>query len=625
MNYQSWFIASLRSLMSRFNAADRLTPHPLAKVSSVSLSNSSKYTGKGFVGFAFIVDYLVDIRTIPCYYWNINFKTKPMQVRWNYKLQPNKGQSALMDEWLVTLRKHRNYCLAERKRGFEGNNLESVEPIGYNYGAYCDTSLEKVLHLGKAQDRTFRETRIEYDSYCPLTCSVVKHGVLPERINLSQAIKFSKPNSLNGEMKISWDSIGGIQSKRTTQLRSENYFYGRIDSDVLQSNLAKLDTAYSGFFKHQRGFPAFRKASNFKTFQFKPGRCKVEVNRSSNNQKCYSHIYLPGIGRMRYLDSRAIPESADIRTITVMKKTDGWHISVLLKIEDELPVLGSSEVVESAVGIDMGINRLIALSNGSFVENPRFATNKRTGRRLRIRQRRVNRKVKGSNNRRKAGIAVAKLHQRISNQRDDYQWKAAHKVVAAGDVIVREDLNIKAMKSRCKPKRVKGRFMPNGQSAKRGLNRSISDASWGSQFEKIEWVAAKAGKPVIAVNPKHTSQECSACGHVSKTNRQGEKFVCESCGHIDHADTQASRTILKRAKLKFVSTDIKSLRRDSAKVTAVKYDSAQLGERSQGSNGISKAAKSAVLGSPQVEHLFKTTMPEKPISAMQSPLQLSLF
>ena len=516
---------------------------------------------------------------------------RPMQVRWNYKLQPNKGQSALMDEWLVTLRKHRNYCLAERKRGYEGNNLESVEVVEYGYGAYCDI-----------------ESRIEYGAYCPLTCSVVKHGVLPERIDLSQAIKFSKPNSLTGEIKISWDSVGGIQSKRTTQLRSENYFYGRIDSDVLQSNLAKLDTAYTGFFKHQRGFPAFRKASNFKTFQYKPGRCKIEVNRSSNNQKCYSHIYLPGIGRTRYLDSRAIPENADIRTITVMKKTDGWHISVLLKTEDELPALGSSEVVESAVGIDMGINRLIALSNGSFVENPRFATNKRTRRRLRIRQRRINRKVKGSNNRRKAGIDVAKLHQRIANQRDDYQWKAAHKVVAAGDVIVREDLNIKGMKSRCKPKRVKGRFMPNGQSAKRGLNRSISDASWGSQFEKIEWVAAKAGKPVLLVNPKYTSQECSACGHISKANRQGEKFVCESCGHIDHADTQASRTILKRAKLKFVSRDVNSLLRDSQKVTAVRYDSAQLGERSQGSNGISKAM-----------------VPEKPISAMQSPLQLSLF
>ena len=146
--------------------------------------------------------------------------------------------------------------------------------------------------------------------------------------------------------------------------------------------------------------------------------------------------------------------------------------------------------------------------------------------------------------------------------------------------------------------------MANGQSAKRGLNRSISDASWGSQFAKIEWVAAKTGKPVIAIDPKYTSQECSSCGHVSRANRDGEKFICEECGYTAHADTQAARTILRRAKLKFVSTDNKSLRGDSPKVTAVKYDSACEGERSQGSNGISKA-----------------TMPEKPISPMQLSLQ----
>lgn len=498
---------------------------------------------------------------------------RPMQVRWNYKLQPNRSQADLMAEWLVTLRKHRNYCLAERKRGFETNNQNADKPIMYLWGSYCEL-----------------DTKFVSGAYSPLTCPVLKHGVLSSELT-----------KRSGTV---WGNVSDIQSKRTTELRHESEWYARIDSDVLQSNLAKLDTAYSGFFKHKRGFPAFRKVANFKTFQYKPGRCKFEVNRSSNKRKCYSHIYLPGIGRMRYLDSRAIPESAEIRTVTVIKKTDCWYISVLLKIDDELPVLGSAELVESAVGIDVGINRLIALSNGLFVENPRFATNKRTRRRLRIRQRRVNRKVKGSINRSKAGIKVAKLHKKITDKRDDYQWKAAQKVVRAGDVIVREDLNIKGMKSRCKPKKIKGRFMANGQSAKRGLNRAISDASWGSQFTKIEWVAAKKGKPVIAVNPKHTSQECSACGHVSKANRDGEKFICEECGYTAHADTQAARNILRRAKLKFVSTDVKSLLRDSQKVTAVRYDSAQLGERSQGSNGTSKA---------------KT--PEKPISAVQLSLQ----
>jgi putative transposase len=499
-----------------------------------------------------------------------------------------------MAEWLVTLRKHRNFCLAERKRGFETNNQDADQAVMYFWAAHCDL-----------------ETRFVSGAYSPLTCPVVKHGVMSADLT-----KNSKSSGLI------WGSAADVQSKRTTQLRAESHWYRRINSDVLQGNLAKLDTAYSGFFQHKRGFPAFRKVSNFKTFQFKPGQVKITVNRSSNKQRCYSHAYFPGLGNMRYLDSRSIPVDADIRTVTVMKEVDGWYMSVLLNLPEFLPEIAAIESVKSAVGIDVGINKLISLSDGSFVSNPRFATNKRIRRRLRIRQRRVNRKVKGSNNRQLAGIEVAKLHKKIADKRNDYQWKAAKKVVDTSEAIVHEDLNIKGMKSRCKPKRVKGRFMPNGQSAKRGLNRSISDASWGELFSKIAWLATKSGKPVLSVNPKFTSQECSACHHISQSNRDGEKFVCEECGHIDHADTQASRTILGRANLKLrssggrvprpcqepkhVSKDVKNLRGDSAKVTLVSYDSASSGERNQGKNCKSKA-----------------TVPEKQI--LIEPLQLQLF
>jgi putative transposase len=499
-----------------------------------------------------------------------------MQVRWNYKLQPNKGQQALMGEWLVTLRKHRNYCLRERQRGFESNNQGSDQALIYEYGAFCDIG-----------------TCIEYLSFCPLTCPVVKHGVM--------SAELTKTNKAG---VVLWGSASDVQSKKTSELRIENRFYSRIYSGVLQSNLAKLDTAYSGFFTHKRGFPAFRKVANFNSFQYKPGQAKLTVNRQGK-KRCYSHIYLPGLGDMRYLDSRTIAEDTDIRTVTVLKEPDGWYISVLLNLPEPLPETCSLETVDSAIGIDVGINKLVTLTDGSFIENPKLATNKKTRRQLRIRQRRVNRKVKGSNNRKKAGIVVAKLHKKIVDKRNDLGWKAAKRIVRIADAIVREDLNIKGMKSRCKPKRVKERFLPNGQSAKRGLNRSISDASWGELFAKIGWLAAKVGKPVLAINPKHTSQECSACGHISKANRDGEKFVCEECGHIDHADTQASRTILKRANLTFVSTRHKNLPADCGKVTLVSYDAASNGKRHQGKNCISKA------------------LPEKQI--LFEPLQLRLF
>ena len=528
-----------------------------------------------------------------------------MQVRWNYKLQPNKGQQALMAEWLVTLRKHRNYCLRERQIGFESNNQSSDQAVMYGYGAFSDIN-----------------TKIEYHSFCPLTCPVVKHGVMSAQLTKTRSSiegSFRPEDFANKLGVVLWGSASDIQSKRTSELRIENSFYSRIYSGVLQGNLAKLDTAYSSFFTHKRGFPAFRKVSNFNSFQYKPGQAKLTVNRSSKSRKSYSHIYLPGLGNMRYLDSRTIPENADIRTVTVMKEADGWYISVLLNLPESLPEIAPIETVNSAVGIDVGINKLVALTDGSFVENPRFVTNKKSQRQLRIRQRRVNRKAKGSNNRKKAGISVAKLHKKVADKRNDSQWKAANKVVETADAIVREDLNIKGMKSRCKPKKFIGRFMPNGQSAKRGLNRSISDASWGELFAKIGWLAAKSGKPVLAVNPKHTSQECSSCGHISKANRDGEKFVCEGilrgnnssakmpqeCGHIDHADTQASRTILKRANLSFVSKDVKNLGADCPKVTLVRDDAASNGKRHQGKNCISKV------------------IPEKQI--LFEPLQLQLF
>jgi putative transposase len=469
-----------------------------------------------------------------------------------------------MGEWLVTLRKHRNYCLRERQRGFETNNQHNDEAVCYGFAAYCEM-----------------DTRLEVGAFSPLTCPVLRHGVLSTQ-NLTK-LKDGK-----------WLTVGGVQSARTTELRSENPWYGRINADVLQGNLAKLDAAYNGFFSHKRGFPAFRKVSNFNSFQYKPKVAKLTVNRSSNHKRCYSHVYLPGIGNMRYLDSRSIPIDADIRTITVMKEVDGWYMSVLLVLADELPPV-EGRTIQSSVGIDVGINKLVSLSDGSFVGNPKFATNKKTRRQLRIRQRRVNRKVKGSKNRRKAGIEVAKLHKKIADKRNAYQWNAANKIVNTADAVVHEDLNIKGMKSRCKVKRSNGRAIPNGQSAKRGLNRSISDASWGSLFDKVGWLAAKQGKPVLPVNPRHTSQECSACHHVSKLNRDGEKFVCEQCGHIDHADTQASRTINKRAGFEFVSNrhkkpthDRKCLAGDSRKVTPI-IDSARKSKRNQARNCISKA------------------------------------
>jgi putative transposase len=351
-----------------------------------------------------------------------------MQVRWNYKLQPNHEQDAQMSDWLITLRKHRNFSLRERGDGWNTNNRDADQPVSYAWGAFCDM-----------------ESQVEYGVCCPLTCPVVKHGVIPHQLKDEQLLKHSK------KQKVSWDSASGLQSKRTTQLRKESPWYEQIDSAVLQRNLARLDAAFTGFWKHQRGFPAYRTAATFKSFEYKPGRCQFTVMGVRSGKHRYSRVYLPGIGSMRYFDSRPIPDGAEVRTVTVIHKADGWHISVLLKLPQVSPEPKPLEECTGVNGLDRGINKLIASSDGSFAENPRFATNRKTKRRLRIRQRRVNRKQKGSKNRAKAGKRVAKLHQNITYKREAYHWQAAVKEVKKADVIALETLNIKGMKARCKP------------------------------------------------------------------------------------------------------------------------------------------------------------------------------
>jgi putative transposase len=169
-------------------------------------------------------------------------------------------------------------------------------------------------------------------------------------------------------------------------------------------------------------------------------------------------------------------------------------------------------------------------------------------RRRRIRGRRASRKIKGSNRRTKAYKQLAKLEHQVACQREDYQWKLAGKLVKRFDLIIFEALNIKGMKSRCKPKQDEetGKYLKNNQSAKRVLNRLISDASWGNLIQKVEILAEKSGVLVHEVNPHHTSQQCSQCGYTSPSNRNGEKFICEQCSYAEDADVQASVNILNR-------------------------------------------------------------------------------
>ncbi|MBR8833356.1 MAG: transposase [Stigonema ocellatum SAG 48.90 = DSM 106950] len=468
-----------------------------------------------------------------------------MQIRWNFKLLPNQQQEATLEDWLVTLRKHRNYALRERKDGFETNNAVADQQIIYAYGSYCEL-----------------DSKIEYGSCCPLTCPVLKHGVIPQ--NLELAFKESKIRDKETKKVLStnkgWDSASGIQMKITSQLRQSLDSFAAIDSCVLQRNIANLDTAYTNFWKHKRGFPQFLRRLD--SFEYKPGRVLLR-----NIRKNYASAYLPGIGDVKFHNSRDLSLIQDLRTCTIKREGSNWYISMLVDIPLVLPELKPLDECKSVVGIDVGINKLVALSDGSFQENKRTATNTRKARRLAMRQRAISRKQKGSKNKIKAITKLAKQKHKIAQSRDGYNWQVASTIVKTADVVGREDLNIKNMVKRAKPKHDgNGGYKRNGGSQKTGLNRVIQDAAWGDIFSKIAWLALKAGKPVVPVPAKYSSQECPSCGHVDKSNREGEKFLCVVCKHTSHADTKASRIISKRVGLVFPQNQ-KTLPADGGKVT----------------------------------------------------------
>ncbi len=429
-----------------------------------------------------------------------------------YKLKPSNSQSEKMNDWLNMLRAFYNFCLRDRIEAYE----QVRSPIMGNY-----SRLDKQAEC------------------CPLTCSVSKSA--------SVGYPWSNKNQKR--------SAGHQQSSYLPELKTLRPWYKEIDANVQQMNLRRLNAAFSKFFDGDGGYPKFKTLSKFRSFSYVPGQVKIEGNK----------VKFPGLGWMRFFLSRPLPEGFAVRTVTIRRKSDGWYMSVRLEnkdVPDTQPI--DTKQVKTVIAADLGIRKLVSLSNGQTVANPQYA--KKLERTKAIRQRRASRKVKGSKNRAQAYQKLAKIDQKISNQRSDYHWKVANKLCRLADAVIFEDLNVKSMMARCQLKQdASGKYLKNNQAQKRGLNRVIADAAWGELKLKTKAVAAKLGLIVTEVDPRFSSQRCSCCGHTDKANRDKERFLCIECGYIEDADVQASFNLLDRG-LKQLGIDPNQLRAVRPKV-----------------------------------------------------------
>lgn len=249
-------------------------------------------------------------------------------------------------------------------------------------------------------------------------------------------------------------------------------------------------------------------------------------------------LYVQGIGHIKVRVHRALRGVP--KTCTLRREGRRWRVTVFCG-DVPLQLLPSTD---RQVGVDRGVTAVVATSDGRVVDNPRFFA--RSAGRLAAAQRLLAASRQSDRPSNRARETVARAHRKVRNQRRDFLHKLSRQLVNGYDTVVIEDLRIAAMIRRPAPRpNCQGGHDPNGAAAKAALNRSILDAGWGMLDRMLAYKAEEAGRQLIRVNPRHTSQRCAMCGTVDGASRVGAVFRCRACGHTDHADINAARNILR--------------------------------------------------------------------------------
>ncbi len=342
-------------------------------------------------------------------------------------------------------------------------------------------------------------------------------------------------------------AVGYYEQKRELvdikELRPE---YQEIASHVLQDVILRLKRAYNDFFRRvqngeQPGYPRFQGRNRFDSFTYPDGAgWKLGARKRPADRKgiVRVNLKLTKIGTVKLHLHRDI--EGMLKTLTIKREGEHWYAVFTCEIGKSEPVPESLE----DVGIDLGVTHFAALSNGEFIDHPRSF--RKAEKKLAKAQQALSRKKCGSHRRKKAASRVVTCHRKIANQRKDFQHKASRKLVNRYQVIVFEELQVKNLTKAPAPKQdeTTGQYLPNGASAKAGLNKSILDAGWATFTEMVSVKAAWAGRTVIFVNPFMTSQLCSACGAVVRKELSDRWHRCE-CGTELDRDTNSAKLILQ--------------------------------------------------------------------------------
>jgi len=288
-----------------------------------------------------------------------------------------------------------------------------------------------------------------------------------------------------------------------------------VNAQVLQQVLRKLETAFIDMKRKGMGFPRFKNKYRLRSFVY-PQLGKAQFLQGNR-------IKLPQLGWAEYIKSRDLPEGFIVKQVRVVRKASGYFLMLTLECDVNVP-----DPIPAGYprGIDLGLDRFAATSDGKLIERPRFLESLHS--QLKLLQRRLKHKEKGSNNRHKLNQKIARLHQRISDTRKDWHFKLAHSLCDEAGMLFVEDIDFRTW-------------------AQGMLGQHTLDAGFGQFVSILQWVCWKRGVYFAKVNKDYTSQVCPQCDtHTGKKALSDRLHVCHECGYTTHRDVAAAQVIRNR-------------------------------------------------------------------------------
>ena len=306
------------------------------------------------------------------------------------------------------------------------------------------------------------------------------------------------------------------QAKALTQAKKEIPELKSVNAQMLQQTLRKLDIAWEAWRLKRAGLPRFKKQNRMRSFVF-PQMLKNCISEKG--------IKLPQLGFVKVRWSREIPDIFTVKQARIVRKASGYFVMLSIQADVDIPDVPFHG---HSIGIDVGLEYFLSTSDGLQVKRPRFFN--ALHRKLKLLQRRLKTKQKGSNNWLKLQKKISRVHQRIADTRKDWHFKLAHRLCGNTDSIFVEDLDFRIM-------------------AKGFLGKHTLDAGLG-QFtnQVLPWVCWKRDVFYGKVDPRRTSQECPDCGAEVKKDLSVRIHHCGNCGSTKPRDIAAAQVINSRGQ-----------------------------------------------------------------------------